>query len=120
MAMMISHRTPPIFHICEVMSIADWEQICKVVVCMATVVSLAPLAPVEVFTLPHIVQLDSTGLQVIFQSSPGLQVPFFLVGAQPNYGTNFTWNPPELQVRVQVNQLESVDSRCQIHSNMYA
>jgi len=51
----------------------------------------------EVFTLPHIVWLDSTGLQVIFQSSPGLQVPFFLVGAQPNYGTNwphsFVLNP---------------------------
>ena len=31
----------------------------------------------EVFTLPHIVWLDSTRLQVIFQSPPGVQVPFF-------------------------------------------
>jgi len=67
----------------------------------------------EVFTLPHIVRLDSTGLQVIFQSPPRVQVLFFLVGAQPNYGTNFTWSPPELQMGVQVNQPESVDSRCQ-------
>ena len=34
----------------------------------------------EVFTLPHIVQLDSTGLQVILQSPPGVQVPFFWWG----------------------------------------
>jgi hypothetical protein len=34
----------------------------------------------EVFTLPHIVRLDSTGLQVIFQSPPGVQVPFFWWG----------------------------------------
>ena len=52
----------------------------------------------EVFTLPDIVQLDSTGLQVIFRSPPGVQVLFFLVGAQPNYGTNFTRSPPELRL----------------------
>ena len=50
----------------------------------------------EVFTLPHIVWLDFTGLQVIFQSPPGVQVPFFLVGTQPNHDTNFTWSPDEL------------------------
>jgi hypothetical protein len=52
----------------------------------------------EVFTLPHIIRLDSTRLQVIFQSPPGVQVPFFLVGTQPNHDTNFTQSPPKLQV----------------------
>jgi hypothetical protein len=54
---------------------------------------------VEDFTLPHIVRLDSTGLQMIFRSPPGVQVLFFLVGAQPNYNTNFSWNPPGVQVK---------------------
>ena len=39
----------------------------------------------EDFTLPHIFQVDSAGVQVIFRSPPGVQVHFFWLGAQPNW-----------------------------------
>ena len=39
----------------------------------------------EDFTLPHIFQVDSAGVQVIFRSPPGVQVLFFWLGAQPNW-----------------------------------
>ena len=40
---------------------------------------------VEDFTLPHIFQVDSAGVQVIFRSPPGVQVHFFWLRAQPNW-----------------------------------
>ena len=39
----------------------------------------------EDFTLPHIFQVDSAGVQVILQSPPGVQLHFFWLGAQPNW-----------------------------------
>ena len=66
------------------------------IVPIAKLITSLTMKTMEVFTLPHIVRLDSTGLWVIFRSPPGVQVLFFLVGAQPNYGTNFTRSPGEL------------------------
>ena len=40
---------------------------------------------VEDFTLPHIFQVDSAGVQVILRSPPGVQVLFFWLGAQPHW-----------------------------------
>ena len=58
----------------------------------------------EDFTLPHIFQVDSAGVQVIFRSPPGVQVLFFWLGAQPNWHASSTWISPGLQV----------ESTCQI------
>ena len=52
----------------------------------------------EDFTLPHIFQVDSTGVQVIFRSPPGVQVLFFWLGAQPNWHASSTWISPGLQM----------------------
>ena len=52
----------------------------------------------EDFTVPHIVQLDSSGVRVVHPSSPGVQVFFFLVVVQPNYNTNFRQTPGELWI----------------------
>ena len=68
---------------------------CTVVSAIGDFVSL----DIEDFTLPHIVQLDSSGVQVVHPSSPGVQVFFFLVVVQPNYDTNFRWTPGELRIK---------------------
>ena len=54
------------------------------------------------FTLPHIFQVDSAGVQVIFQSPPGVQVHFFgwehsQIGMHnpPEFYQDSRWTPDE-------------------------
>ena len=52
------------------------------------------LVDLEDFTLPHIFQVDSAGVQVVFQSPPGVQVHFF--GWE--HSQIGTWTPPGVQM----------------------
>ena len=60
--------------------------------------------------MPHIFQVDSAGLQVIFWSPPSVQVHFFLAGSTAKLTCiihlDFTWTPGGLQM----NHMESVES----------
>ena len=56
----------------------------------------------EDFTLPHIFQVDSAGVQVVFQSPPGVQVLFFgwehsQIGMHntPGFHQDSRWTPDE-------------------------
>ena len=71
------------------------------------------MAIIEDFTLPHIFQVESAGVQVIFRSPPGVWVIFF--GWEHSQISciihlDSTWSPDKLQM----NQVESVESTCQI------
>ena len=69
---------------------------------------------VEDFTLPHLFQLESTGVQVESWSPDGLHMSISWLGALPNWCVDSIWTP----YGVHMDQVESMESTYLLERNV--